>query len=39
MITTTLDGEVKQHGSTALMVRSITELIVYITSLHHAAAG
>jgi 2-keto-4-pentenoate hydratase/2-oxohepta-3-ene-1,7-dioic acid hydratase in catechol pathway len=32
MITTTLDGEVRQHGSTALMVRSITELVVYITS-------
>ena len=32
LITTTLDGEVKQQGSTALMVRSITDLIVYITS-------
>jgi 2-keto-4-pentenoate hydratase/2-oxohepta-3-ene-1,7-dioic acid hydratase in catechol pathway len=32
MITTTVDGEVKQHGSTALMVRSITDLVVYISS-------
>ncbi len=32
MITTTLDGEVKQQGSTALMVRSIADLIVHVTS-------
>ncbi|OYO05604.1 fumarylacetoacetate hydrolase family protein [Enemella evansiae] len=32
MITTTLDGEQKQHGSTALMIRPIAELIEYITS-------
>jgi 2-keto-4-pentenoate hydratase/2-oxohepta-3-ene-1,7-dioic acid hydratase in catechol pathway len=31
-ITTTVDGEVKQQGSTALMVRSIAELIVHISS-------
>lgn len=32
MITTVVDGEERQHGSTALMVRSIAELIAYITS-------
>jgi len=31
-ITTTLDGEIRQLGSTALMVRPIAELISYITS-------
>jgi 2-keto-4-pentenoate hydratase/2-oxohepta-3-ene-1,7-dioic acid hydratase in catechol pathway len=32
MITTTVDGEQRQHGSTSLMLRDITELIVYISS-------
>ncbi len=32
MITTTLDGEQRQHGSTALMVRGIKELVSYISS-------
>ena len=31
-ITTTLDGEVKQQGSTALMVRDIASLVSHITS-------
>ncbi|MGI8768146.1 MAG: fumarylacetoacetate hydrolase family protein [Propionibacteriaceae bacterium] len=31
-ITTTLDGEVRQHGNTNLMVRDIASLISYITS-------
>ncbi|MDK9673071.1 fumarylacetoacetate hydrolase family protein [Propionibacterium freudenreichii] len=30
-VTTTLDGEVKQHGSTADMVHSIPELVSYIS--------
>jgi len=32
MITTTVDGEQRQHGSTALMIRDITELVVHISS-------
>jgi 2-keto-4-pentenoate hydratase/2-oxohepta-3-ene-1,7-dioic acid hydratase in catechol pathway len=32
MITTTVDGEQRQHGSTSLMIRDINELIVYISS-------
>ncbi len=32
MITTTVDGVIKQQGSTALMVRDIASLITYITS-------
>ena len=32
MITTTVDGEQRQHGSTSLMLRDITELVVYISS-------
>jgi 2-keto-4-pentenoate hydratase/2-oxohepta-3-ene-1,7-dioic acid hydratase in catechol pathway len=32
MITTTVDGERRQHGSTSLMIRDITELVVYISS-------
>lgn len=32
MITTTVDGEVKQHGSTNLMVHDIAALIEYISS-------
>lgn len=32
MITTTVDGEQRQHGSTALMVHPIADLIAYITS-------
>jgi 2-keto-4-pentenoate hydratase/2-oxohepta-3-ene-1,7-dioic acid hydratase in catechol pathway len=32
MITTTVDGIERQHGSTKLMVRDLTELIVYISS-------
>lgn len=32
MITTTVDGEQRQHDSTALMVHPIAELIAYITS-------
>lgn len=31
-VSTTVDGVQRQHGSTALMVRSIPELIVYISS-------
>jgi 2-keto-4-pentenoate hydratase/2-oxohepta-3-ene-1,7-dioic acid hydratase in catechol pathway len=32
MVTTTVDGEQRQHGSTSLMIRDLTELIVYISS-------
>ncbi len=32
MITTTVDGERRQHGSTSLMLRDITELVVYVSS-------
>ncbi len=32
MITTTVDGEQRQRGSTSLMVRSVSDLIVYISS-------
>ncbi|NNG19431.1 fumarylacetoacetate hydrolase family protein [Naumannella sp. ID2617S] len=32
MITTTLDGEQRQHGSTSLMIHPIAELIAYISS-------
>ena len=32
LISTTVDGEEKQHGSTSLMVRGIVEQIVYISS-------
>ena len=32
MITTTVDGEQRQHGSTSLMLRDIAELVVYISS-------
>jgi 2-keto-4-pentenoate hydratase/2-oxohepta-3-ene-1,7-dioic acid hydratase in catechol pathway len=32
MITTTVDGQQRQHGSSALMIRDITELVVYISS-------
>jgi 2-keto-4-pentenoate hydratase/2-oxohepta-3-ene-1,7-dioic acid hydratase in catechol pathway len=32
MITTTVDGEQRQHASTSLMVRGIVEQIVYISS-------
>jgi 2-keto-4-pentenoate hydratase/2-oxohepta-3-ene-1,7-dioic acid hydratase in catechol pathway len=32
MITTTVDGQQRQHGSTSLMLRDITELVVYISS-------
>jgi len=32
MITTTVAGERRQHGSTALMVRPIADLIAFITS-------
>lgn len=32
MITTTVAGEQRQHGSTALMIRPIADLIAYITS-------
>ncbi len=32
MITTTVGGEQRQHGSTALMIRPIADLIAYITS-------
>jgi 2-keto-4-pentenoate hydratase/2-oxohepta-3-ene-1,7-dioic acid hydratase in catechol pathway len=32
MITTTIDGEQRQHGSTALMIRDITDLVVHISS-------
>ena len=32
VITTTVDGEVRQHGSTASMVRNVTELVTFISS-------
>ncbi|HEU5485902.1 MAG TPA: fumarylacetoacetate hydrolase family protein [Microlunatus sp.] len=32
MITTTVDGQQRQHGSTSLMIRDITEQVVFISS-------